>query len=212
MIKNHFNIIRDIRRIAVMILLFDFFGLSVYGQSDSLVYDTIPGQLKEKNTVIDTGDTLIIEDGDKIQIIGDIEMTHSPHKAMIFSLFVPGLGQAYNKKYWKIPFVYGIMGGAGYWVYFNTQNYRRVNLAYIDNQSEDNLYYLKAWRRNLELSYIVMVGTHALQVLDAYVDAYLFYWDVSPDLSLRIEPSFEPVYMPGTAPMGNYGFRAKLNF
>lgn len=195
-----------------MILLFAFFGLSVYGQSDSLKNDQNSHKLNDKNLRTDNSDTLIIEGEDKIQKIGDQEMTQSPQKAMIFSLVLPGLGQAYNKKYWKIPIVWGIMGGAGYWVYYNTQNYRRVSLDYIEEQSDYNLRYLKAWRRNLELSYIVMVGTHAFQVLDAYVDAYLFYWDVSPDLSLRIEPSVEPIYMPGVAPFGNYGFRAKLTF
>jgi len=66
------------------------------------------------------------------------------------------------------------------------------------------------------MSYIALAGAYALQVLDAYVDAHLFYWDVNPDLSVRVEPAIRPVYgQPGISPgtvAGNFGLRCKLTF
>ncbi|MCA1747567.1 MAG: DUF5683 domain-containing protein, partial [Bacteroidales bacterium] len=140
------------------------------------------------------------------------EIEHSPMKAMTYALILPGLGQAYNKKYFKIPIVYGALGGVSYWIYFNTQGYRESSQTYTDEPTEFNLRYLRLWRRQLELSYITLVATYALQVLDAYVDAHLFHWDVSPDLSIRVEPSMEPLYLPVGQPTSNYGISCKLTF
>jgi hypothetical protein len=140
----------------------------------------------------------------------DIE--HSPTKAMTYALILPGLGQAYNKKYFKIPIVYGALGGVGYWIYFNTQGYRLSSQNYTSDPTDTNERYLRLWRRQLELSYITLAATYALQVLDAYVDAHLFHWDVNPDLSIRLEPSMEPLYMPVGVPGSNYGISCKLTF
>ncbi|MEX0983256.1 MAG: DUF5683 domain-containing protein [Bacteroidales bacterium] len=140
----------------------------------------------------------------------DIE--HSPTKAMTYALILPGLGQAYNKKYFKIPFVYGALGGVGYWIYYNTQGYRQSSANYTDDPTDFNERYLRLWRRQLELSYITLAAAYALQVLDAYVDAHLFHWDVNPDLTIRVEPSMEPLYMPVGAPASNYGITCKLTF
>jgi hypothetical protein len=140
----------------------------------------------------------------------DIE--HSPTKAMTYALILPGLGQVYNKKYFKIPIVYGALGGVGYWIYFNTQGYRQSSQNYADDPSDFNERYLRLWRRQLELSYITLAATYALQVLDAYVDAHLFHWDVSPDLAIRLEPSMEPLYLPVGRPASNYGISCKLTF
>jgi alpha-glucosidase (family GH31 glycosyl hydrolase) len=197
-----------------MILLFAFIGMNVNAQSDTLQNDSNPGLdslSKKKNH---KRDTLIIENqGTVLYQNNDDEWTHSPQKALIYSLVLPGLGQAYNKKYWKIPIVYGVMGGAGYWVYFNNNGYKQAIINYNTDPSDPTVErYLRAWRRNLELSYIVLVGTHALQVLDAFVDASLFYWDVNPELGIRVEPSINPLILPSGEPIANYGFRCKLTF
>lgn len=174
-----------------MILLFALGSLSLDAQSsDSIRISNDSSAIKKK-----------MEFGD-----------HSPQKAMYYSLVLPGLGQAYNKKYFKIPFVYAALGGVSYWIYYNTQGYRKASLNYSENQDDTNERYLRGWRRNLELSYIVLAGTYALQVLDAYVDANLFYWDVSPDLSLRVAPTLDPFLIPGNVPVANYGFKCKLTF
>jgi len=125
---------------------------------------------------------------------------------MIYALVLPGLGQAYNKKYFKIPVVYAVLGGIGYWIHYNTQAYRQSVEVYEADQTDRNEFFLRAWRRNLELSYISLAAGYALQVVDAYVDAHLFYWDVSPNLSLRLEPSTI------SAPVMNYGISCRVKF
>jgi hypothetical protein len=83
---------------------------------------------------------------------------------------------------------------------------------YVEDQSTTHERYLRAWRRNLELSYITLAGAYALQVVDAYVDAHLFYWDVSPELTLRVEPSIRPHLVPVGGPVTNYGLKCSLSF
>lgn len=161
-------------------------------------------------------DSLHISRRDSTARINVDEMDHSPRRAMIYSMVLPGLGQAYNKKYYKIPFVYGILGGVGYWIHYNTQGYRAASDRYANdpdpNNKSANERYLRLWRRNLELSYITLAGAYALQVLDAYVDANLFYWDVSPELTLRVEPAIQPHLVPVGGPVTNYGLKCSLTF
>jgi len=124
----------------------------------------------------------------------DEDYVHSPSQAVMFALAVPGLGQAYNRKYWKIPIVWAAFGGAGYAIYFNGRNYRLASEEYALNPDDDlNERILRYWRRNLELSYIGLIAVYALQVVDAYVDAQLYSWDVNENLSMRVAPSVEPL-------------------
>jgi hypothetical protein len=127
---------------------------------------------------------------------------HSPRKATIMSACLPGLGQAYNKKYWKIPIIYGGAAAVAYSVSFNNHYYKIIKQAYqyrtdtdtstIDNYpyySTDGLLTLKNYyRRNLELSFILGGVLYALNILDATVDAHLFNFDIKDDLSMRINP------------------------
>lgn len=178
-----------------MILLFAFISIPLAAQDDPA-----------------GDDSLRVSRQDSTRRINVDEMDHSPQRAMFYSLALPGLGQAYNKKYFKIPFVYGVLGGVGYWIYYNTQGYRDISDRYADDPSSTNERYLRAWRRNLELSYITLAGAYALQVLDAYVDAHLFYWEVNPDLTLRFEPSIRPHLVPAEGPVTNYGLKCSLTF
>jgi len=121
----------------------------------------------------------------------------SPTKAALLSAAMPGLGQVYNKKYWKIPILYA--GGAFvYYLYdFYSENYNDYNNAYsaflngrIDQynglSTEEQLKAAKDfYRRYRDLNIIIMVGVYLVNIVDATVDAYLFNFDVSPDLSLR---------------------------
>ncbi len=129
---------------------------------------------------------------------------HSPNKAAIFSAVLPGLGQAYNKKYWKIPIVYAGFGLIAYFIISNTSEYKKYDEAYdyviagdtvgIDNDyvgqyDEQQLLDGKKYhRRNMELSYIVGGLWYILNIVDASVDAHLFDYDVSEDLSIRVDP------------------------
>jgi len=178
-----------------MVLLFAFIVIPLSAQTDP------PGN-----------DSLRVSSQDSTRRINVDEMDHSPQRAMFYSLALPGLGQAYNKKYFKIPFVYGVLGGVSYWIYYNTQGYRTASDNYAQDQSSTNERFLRAWRRNLELSYITLAGAYALQVLDAYVDAHLFYWEVNPDLTLRVEPAIRPYMVPAGGPVTNYGLKCSLTF
>ena len=127
---------------------------------------------------------------------------HSPKKATLLSTFIPGAGQFYNKKYWKIPLIYG--GGATF-VYFigvNNRFYKKYTRLYeqkIDNTidelykniSEESLRREREnWRRNRDLNYIGLGALYFLQIIDANVDAHLFQYDISDDLTFRYQPDY----------------------
>ncbi len=132
---------------------------------------------------------------------------HSPRKASIFSAVVPGLGQIYNRKYWKPPIIYVAFGTLGYFYVENNNNYKIYKEAYkfrIDDNPNTvdqfiGIYpddYLKSardyYRRNLELTVIIGAIVYALNIIDASVDAHLFDFNVSDDLSLRMQPAYAP--------------------
>lgn len=154
---------------------------------------------------------------------------HSPHRATIYSMILPGLGQGYNKKYWKIPIIYTGFGVLTYFIVFNNNEYQKWREAYIyaiENPDGDvppiNDYYEKYgystdilrdqkdyYRRNRDLSYILTGLWYLINVLDAAVDAHLMTWNVDEDLSLRVEPEFyKPTY--GFKPGG--GLKLSLKF
>jgi len=135
----------------------------------------------------------------------------SPSRAIMYALVLPGLGQAYNQKYWKMPIVWAAIGGAGYAIVYNTGEYRQASYDYAQNPDDLNERYLEFWRRNMELSYIAMIGVYALQVLDAYVDAQLFSWDVNDNLSIGVSPSLKPLLAPGSIKGYSYGLGCSFN-
>ncbi|MGI8893774.1 MAG: DUF5683 domain-containing protein [Bacteroidia bacterium] len=129
---------------------------------------------------------------------------HSPAKATILSAILPGAGQFYNKKYWKIPILYAGFATVGYAVDFNQDRYRTYRNALqlrIDGDettvdvfegiySEENLRTLKDfYRRNRDLSIIIGGIVYVLNIIDAHVDAHLFYFDVTDDLSMKLSPA-----------------------
>jgi len=136
--------------------------------------------------------------------------THSPKKATYLAL-LPGAGQIYNKKYWKLPIVYAGFGLSGYFAFANRNEFLTYNEAYTcsvlegedctnelaDKYTSDELKSIKEYyQRNMELSFIVMAGWYILQILDASVDAHLYYWEVDEDLSVDIQPIIQPI-IPG---------------
>ena len=148
-------------------------------------------------------DTLVVEQPD---------FSHSSSKAMMYALVLPGLGQAYNKKYYKIPIVWAAMGAVGYAIVYNTKNYQQATINYALEPDDTNERYLQFWRRNMELSYIGLIAVYALQVLDAYVDAQLYNWDVNDDLSLRVAPSLQPLLAPTSMTGHSVGLTCSFNF
>jgi hypothetical protein len=133
---------------------------------------------------------------------------HSALKATLFSAILPGSGQIFNHKYWKVPIVYAGLGTCIYFISDNTKNYRFWKEAYIAFNDTDpntnptgraeglsnsslNSNQL-AYKKLLDISYMSLVGVYALQIIDANVDAHLFSFDVSPNLSLNYTPVVSP--------------------
>ncbi len=132
--------------------------------------------------------------------------THSPRKATIFSTIVPGLGQAYNKKYWKIPVIYAGIGAFAYLSIDNNNEFNRFKTAYkqrIDGETDEFygilndqalLNEMDRWRKFRDYCIVGGLVFYILQIVDANVDANLYDFDVSDDLSLRILPDFRSNY------------------
>ena len=130
-----------------------------------------------------------------------------PTKALWMTFVLPGSGQAYNGKHWKIPIVYVGVGALSYAIAFNTRQYKRYKEAYIYRFDDDvntiepiatqeltgealqNV--REGFRKDLERSYMGLLGFYALVGVDAFVDAHLQGFDVSDDLSLRLKPSLQ---------------------
>lgn len=142
-----------------------------------------------------------------------------PRKATLLSAILPGAGQVYNNKAWKVPLIYaGIMTDV-YFIKFNNRRYqvfRQALFDFDDGISNDfpnlnrealvrNVDY---WRRNRDLCYLLIAGIYALNLIDANVDAHLSGFDVSDDLALGIEPHFERF----SANNNSMGVTLKLKF
>ena len=180
----------------------------------------------------------------------------NPTKAVLLAL-VPGLGQIYNQKYWKLPIVYGGLMGCVYAITWNNRNLKEYTTAYRDimmdsqkitnnnrlpegerqeitaadlstswqdllsagadpmdyvqdSQFQERIKYKKdSFRRYRDMSILITVGVYALSIIDAYVDAQLFDFDISPDLSMRVEPVVSPQTSVSSA---MYGLNCSLKF
>ncbi len=145
----------------------------------------------------------------------DVEFNPDPTRAVWMSALFPGLGQVYNRRYWKLPIVVGAYMGLGYATSWNNGMLTDYTRAYRDlmDSDPDTKSYMnffppttqesdidKAWltklmqtrknfyRRNRDLCIIAMVGVYLVAMVDAYVDASLSHFDISPDLSLDMAP------------------------
>ena len=140
----------------------------------------------------------------------------NPKRALWLALVIPGAGQIYNRKYWKLPIVYGGFVGCAYAMRWNNQMYRDYSQAYMDLMDNDpntdsynsfmhlgtkidesnitryqELFKRRKdrFRRWRDLSFFCLIGVYALSVVDAYVDASLSEFDISDNLSLKVEPT-----------------------
>jgi len=134
---------------------------------------------------------------------------HSPKKASWLAL-IPGAGQIYNKKYWKLPIVYAGLSATAFLIYYYgdlTYMYRKEYVARANNKIDDlnpdlanfgdeNISSQRDfYRRNMEICVAACVIVYALSILDAAVDAHLFYYDVSDNLALGVKPqiNYNPI-------------------
>ena len=163
-----------------------------------------------------------------------------PQRALWLALVIPGGGQIYNRKYWKLPLVYGGFMGCIYAMTWNNSMYHDYSKAFLDISDSDpnttsynqflhtgvtitpaNADRYKEifkkrkdqYRRWRDLSFFVMLGVYALSVIDAYVDAELSVFDISKDLSLKVEPAIMNNRSSGN-PLDNssVGLQCSLNF
>lgn len=145
-------------------------------------------------------------------------------KATVMSAVLPGLGQAYNRKFWKIPIIYAGMGGCGYLFYVSNYNYKQVRKYLVaeydgdpstvntSNYSGESLQELKSqYHKNRDFSALGVVIFYVLNIIDANVDAHLKTFDVSDDLSIHIDPWQTYRGSAGSGKMVT-GLSIKLNF
>ena len=176
------------------------------------LFFTLPKAFSQIDTVT-TGPMVVlpIDSVPQPKITDSTTRTHSPRKAALRSAILPGLGQIYNKKYWKLPIIYGALGISGGIFFYNMKNYKDTRFAYrvkynmrqnqtdsalfpqikkeLQPLSEESLrFYRNQFRRDIDYSVLFFVVLWGLNVVDAAVDGHLKSFDVSPDLSLRIKP------------------------
>jgi hypothetical protein len=147
----------------------------------------------------------------------------NPKTATLLSAMLPGAGQVYNGKPWKVPIIYAGFAANIYFIDFNNRRYElfKEALAIFDEDPKDpeqpfpslnrdglvrNVNY---WKRNRDLNYFLFIGIYALNIIDANVDAHLSAFDVSDDLTFRFEPSYESMSAGGGNVMG---LSLKINF
>jgi hypothetical protein len=160
--------------------------------------------------------------GQNVRAADSVVVTHSPARAALYSTLLPGLGQAYNRSYWKLPLVYGGFAAFGYFIQSNNFRYNLYRDAYTIKYAvaqlktddpeyetkkaalEQNLYsmflnvpmdrlqyYKNSYRRDRDFFIIMTILFYGITIIDATVDAHLFTYDVSNDLSFRLQPYAE---------------------
>ena len=209
----------------ISLLLF-FFALSTtYGQevdTDSLRLDTVEVKKKRKQRKRDRKET--------VQVPID---PLRPSKAAFYSAVLPGLGQAYNKRYWKVPIVWGALGAGVYLIKFNDDRYDSFRDAFKRRRAgftDDEFYDLNGSgivpgspdfsdealqdaqiraQRDRDLSILVTVILYVLNIIDANVDAHLQQFNVNENLSMNLRPYLRWEDIQGQA---NYGLSLQIQF
>lgn len=182
-------------------------------------------QQNDSTLIIHDSEQQIKELSEKAQKIEtDSSLRDRPFKAAVYSAVLPGLGQIYNHKYWKLPIIYGLATFTGFLLHRNNQLYIESRDALLIEKDGDDRTQLSEplnrfdvndlerrtdfYRRNRDLTIIWSVALYFIQIVDAHVDAHLSEFEISDDLSLNFEPSTEQ-YLPGTT---NYGLTMKITF
>jgi TM2 domain-containing membrane protein YozV len=154
-----------------------------------------------------------------------MEKKHSPTKATIMSACIPGLGQIYNHKIWKVPIIYAGFGVLAYLIVFNANYYMDFKCAYIESRNGDtagNYAYLvnrytadqlisarEYYRRNLEISCLISGLWYILNILDAVVDAHLYTFNINKNLTMKVEPA---VIVPQASRSMSGGIKLSIHF
>jgi hypothetical protein len=199
-----------VRRSSIFIILFLLLLLPqtvIFAQQKE---DTV--LIKKDTSLIKKEDTTLVKEnatdtsGKSLLSLDTATKKFNPSVATLRSLILPGWGQWYNKKYWKIPIVYGALGVTAGVFFYNLKTYRllRQGVIYLSDTltSNDRLvdpqftglslqslrFYRNAYRQNIDYSVLVFLVFWGLNVVDATVDAHLKAFDVSPNIGMRIQP------------------------
>lgn len=211
-------------------------------RSDSVTISTdsvAPAVSRQTDVIRQRADSVLVATSSDAFFAPQSVFKPSPRKAVLYSAVFPGLGQVYNRKYWKLPILYGGFAAFTYAVSWNNRYYQtyfeahrslidgdpatvewhnvlpygqtpgNVDEKWFEGVLSDRKDYYRYYR---DFSIVGMVALYLLGIVDAYVDAQLFDFDISPDLSMRVQPTLiredgRPNYL------GNsYGFQWSVNF
>ena len=210
--------------LAATVALLLLFVSNVNGQESDKGFEFVTASSIENDTLfLDSNDIIMEIDTSDIEVItidSSKVFIPDPMKSVWFSALMPGAGQIYNRKYWKLPIVVGGFMGLAYGISFNSRYFTDYSNAYRDAYSNDpnaNSYinFLpysyrnnkewieknKEWirsslkskkdyyRRNRDLCIVGMLAVYGLAMIDAYVDAQLYTFDISPDVSMKLSPA-----------------------
>lgn len=221
--------------ILVALVCFLIFPFSGYSQFKENRYSR-KAQNKEISKTDDKSSQSSDTTKNQLPEVVKIKKPHSPHKATIYSMVLPGLGQIYNGQWWKVPFVYGGLAATyiaadwnhgmyqdyqGAFIDYNqqlefeagngtepkTQRWKKVFLQdvadFTDNQKEWFKTTLKNkkdnFKRDRDFMYILFAGVYVLNIIDATVFAHFYDFDISDDLSMKIQPTMQHSNMAGSS-------------
>lgn len=161
----------------------------------------------QDSVAVSREDSLIVEGRDTL-LLQSYATRYNPRKALLYAAVLPGLGQIYNKKYWKLPLVYGGMFALGYAINFYQDGYTTYkaklywnlengyeqdsDIAQGDTYTTANYRRIvDQYKRERDFMIILMGGVYLLQMIDAHVDAHLKEFDLNPKLQLSVRPTVE---------------------
>lgn len=199
-----------------LFFLFTFFCLFFEGNLTAQVSDTTyqyidtlsAGHFQHTRLQKLEEDTLLAEEVNRGTVSDSVLLKkHSPQVAIALSCVVPGAGQIYNKKWWKVPIFYVALGTSSYLIYHNAHQMQKFKVEYRCRVEEGYgtpsealsmystevvLSQKKYYQRNMEISIAATAIIYVLNIIDAAVDAHLFYFDISENLSMQVSPNIQP--------------------
>ena len=247
--KNITQMTRTIRIVGFLVLMCVSF--TAFAQDTLNVRIPLAQQKRAAITVTDTlqGDSIVnmktfVMPSEKaiVQFAETKIFVPDPKKALWLAIAFPGGGQIYNRKYWKLPLIYGGFVGCVYALNWNNMMYQDYSKAYIDITDDDpntksyenfipqnydinqnltrvqDLFRRKKnyYRRYRDLSMFCMIGVYVLSIIDAYVDAELSSFDISKNLSMKVRPSVirdqHSIAWSNTLANQSYGVECSINF
>ncbi len=196
-----YTIKKNIRSISITVFFLSFFILQIQAQ-------------QQDSLIVQSEEEILLSDTSKP--IKPVKV-HSPKKAGLMSI-LPGLGQAYNRKYWKIPIVYAGFAGTTLGIVLNFNQYKQYRDEYrhrlteqehlyseFDALSDENVNLNKQqYQRNMEIFILVTAAWYLINILDAVVDAHLMSYDISDDLTMHVVPSVQFNYLPTSSYTNNH--------